>query len=261
MRKAQLIRSSIAIGAAIALCVVMQLIWAGNRAERNMLTCAGLKVEVDGERGFVTAEDVKGYLDAGYGVYIGQRIDSVDLRKVEACLDDKSAVLKSEAWTTPDGYLHVRITQREPVVRLQTAAGGFYADDRGYLFPLQGDYTCLVPIIDGELPLHIEPGFKGEPTRADDKAWLADLTEMVRVMSASKAWSGNIAQITVEANGDLVMIPREGRERFIFGQPTDAEEKFSKMSQYCTDILPAVGKDYYSTVNVKFADQIVCRQD
>ncbi len=76
-----------------------------NERRVGQLTCAGVKVEFTDDFNFVTAKDVEGYLNKGYGSYIGQRLDSVDLRKVESVLDNKSAILKAEAYTTPDGYL------------------------------------------------------------------------------------------------------------------------------------------------------------
>ena len=36
--------------------------------------------------------------------------------------------------------------------------------------------------------------------------------------------------------------------------------KFEKIGRYYTAIVPDKGEGYYSTVNVKFKDQIVCRK-
>ena len=90
------------------ICVVIHGM---NERRIGQLTCAGVKVEFMDDFNFVTVKDVEGYLNKGYGAYIGQRLDSVDLRKVENVLDGKSAILKAEAYTTPDGYLNVRIRQ------------------------------------------------------------------------------------------------------------------------------------------------------
>ena len=55
------------------------------------------------------------------------------------------------------------------------------------------------------------------------------------------------------------MIPRRGKERFIFGPPVDFEAKFDRISRYYTSILPLNGVGY-TTVNVKYNGQIVCRK-
>ena len=150
--------------------------------------------------------------------------------------------------------------QREPVVRFQKGGNGFYADEKGFLFPLQSNYTSQVPIIDGEVPLTFESGYKGEPVTEEEKKWLGNIISLVNYMKASKTWATNISQITVRGNGVLVMVPRQGKELFIFGQPDGFEDKFAKIGKYYPTILPEKGEGFYSTVNVKYNGQIVCRK-
>ena len=248
------------IAAAVCLLVLACLVIHGmNERRTGQMTCAGIKVEFADDFKFVTAKDVEGFLNKDYGTYIGQRLDSVDLAKVERILDGKGAVLKAEAYTTPDGYLQVRIRQRKPVVRFQKDNNGFYADAEGFIFPLQRNYTSMVPIIDGAVPLNINRGYKGEPKTETEKEWLSETLGLVNYMTGT-VWAENISQITVRDNGDLVLIPREGKERFIFGQPSDFEAKFDRIGLYYTTILPEKGNGYYSTVNIKNNGQIVCRK-
>lgn len=231
-----------------------------NKDRRHQVTCAGVKVEFAEDFNFVTAEDIEGYLVKDYGAYIGQRLDSLDLAKVEQILERKGAILKTDAYTTPDGYLNVKVYQREPVVRFQKGSTGFYADEKGFIFPLQDNYTSSVPIVDGAIPLNVTAGYKGEPATGKEKQWLSRVIAMIRYMGESKVWAGNISQITVQSGGDLVMVPRQGKEVFIFGQPTEIAGKFERMGKYYTAIVPDKGEGYYSTVNLKFKDQIVCRK-
>lgn len=250
----------ILIAAAVCLLGLACLAINGVNGKRmRELTCAGVKVEFTDDFNFITAKDVEGYLNKDYGVYIGQRLDSVDLMKVEKILDSKGTVLKAEAYTTPDGYLNVRIRQRKPVVRFQKNGNGFYADERGFLFPLQRNYTSMVPIIDGEIPLNVDRGYKGAPKTEAEKKWLSETLGLVNYMTGT-VWAENISQITARDNGDLVLIPREGKERFIFGQPDDFEAKFDRIGLYYTTILPLKGNGYYSTVSIKNNGQIVCRK-
>ena len=228
--------------------------------KRRQLTCGGVRVEFADDYSFVTQEDIEDWLKNEYGAYIGQRLDSVDLERVENILEKKSAILRTEAYTTLDGLLNVKVYQREPSVRFQKGNAGFYADSQGFLFPLQDNYTSRVPIIDGNVPIAFESGYKGQPKTEAERDWLAKVTSLVGYIQASRVWSTNISQISVRPNGDLVMVPRQGRELFIFGQPEDIEKKFDKIGKYYSAIVPKKGEGYYSTVNVKFDGQIVCRK-
>lgn len=258
MRKpVRYIISTATLLAVLLLCVFVR---AKARENRQLLTCDGIKVEYADDYRFVTEDDIKAYLDESYGPYIGQRLDSIRLDRIERTLDERSAISSSQAYTTDDRLLHIRITQMEPVVRFQMGERGFYADARGHMFPLQSNYTSHVPVIDGNIPIDCPDGYKGAPRTDKEKAWMDGVMSMLSYMGKSKVWQENIVQIHVDGDGNIVMVPREGKERFIFGSPFDAEAKFGRMERYYRSIVPAKGEGYYSTVNVQFDNQIVCKK-
>jgi cell division protein FtsQ len=228
-----------------------------SRKARRERTCEGVRVEFSDSFNFVTEEDIKGYIDRYAGNYMGRRLDSLDLNGIENMLDLQSAVLKSEVYAGGDGNLHVIISQREPVLRFQGPETGFYIDDRGFIFPLQDNYTSMVPVIDGNIPVNVSPDYKGEARTEKEAAWIRGVQEMVAYMQGNAIWAQNIVQIHVDGNSDIILIPREGKEKFIFGGPDDAPAKFSRIEKYYQYIQPE-GKEYTS-VNVKYKGQIICK--
>lgn len=256
MKKGLRITLSLAILAALVLAFIA--IFRMNKDKRRELACLGVRVEFADEYRFVTKEDVEAYLKKDYGPYIGKRLDSLNLEKVENILEKKSAVLKTDAYTTPDGYLNVRIWQRAPVVMFKKADIGFYSDDHGFLFPLQSNYVSKVQAIDGNIPLEYAKGYKGEPKTDKEKQWLDGILKFVDYIASSPQWKDAFSRISVDADGDLIMFPAEGKERFIFGTPEDMEKKFNRIRSYYTAIVPSKG--HYGSVNVKYRRQIVCRE-
>ena len=81
MKKA--VRNILFLLALAVLVLGLLLLGAAQRQGRQLLTCTGLQVEFADDYNFVTEDDVKGYLDSFYGPYIGQRIDSVNLARIE----------------------------------------------------------------------------------------------------------------------------------------------------------------------------------
>lgn len=231
------------------------------RGTRRHIMCRGTEIVIldSAENNFVSEADIRKYLDREYGRYIGTPLDSIDLVKVEKIIDGRSAVKKSQAYVTKDSLLRIDVTQRKPVVRFQKADGGFYADAEGFIFPLQSTYASHVQIIDGAIPLAANSGYKGALNTAEEREWLEKMMNVVNYMEKSRTWRGKIVQISVGDNGELTLVPREGRQVFLFGKPTDVEDKFRKMEMYYTHIVPAKGAGTYKTVDVRFNGQIVCR--
>lgn len=251
---------ALCILALLAACLMAALEYSAGK--KGSLKCSSLSVTIADslENNFVSVSDIRGYIDAESGGYIGRALDSIDLAEMERIIDSKSTVLKSEAYVTGDGTLNISVTQRRPAVRFQRPDGGFYADRQGYIFPLQGNYTAYVPVVDGAIPVNASGPYKGKAGSEKEQEWIDSIIRLVTYMEESGVWDKNIVQITVRGNGDLVLVPRQGKEKFLFGKPDNIEDKFSRMEKYYTGIVPEKGEGYYSTVNLKYNGQIVCRK-
>ena len=109
------------------------------------------------------------------------------------------------------------------------------------------------------IPLAANSGYKGSIESEEEREWFGKMMNLVNFIGKSRDWQDKIVQISVAENGELTLVPREGMERFLFGQPTGIEEKFMKMKMYYTHILPDKGPGKYRKVDVRFEGQIVCR--
>lgn len=255
------LRYTIITFAGMALCAVICLAFLAGRAERKPLKCSGINIVVTDslENDFISAADVRMYLEREYEDCIGMPADSIDLARIEDIVDGRSAVLKSQAFMTKDGMLNIHVSQRKPIARFQKHDGGFYADAEGYVFPLQSSYASRVQIIDGEIPVNMKSGHKGAIENPAEKVWFDKVMKVINFIENSRTWKDRIVQIHVSNGGELTMIPREGKEKFIFGQPVEIEEKFAKMEKYYSAIAFRKGQGHYSTVNVEYKGQIVCK--
>jgi len=246
----RIVRHIINISFAVLLTAALVASYMLGASHRKPITCKGLSICIPDSAAnqFIRPDEVRKILDSEYSGYIGLPIDEIDLTKIESILDGKSAIYKSEAYATKDSMLNVTITQRKPIVRFQKGSKGFYADETGYLFPLQSTYASHVQIVDGAIPLNNEE-------------WLERMIRLVRHIDDSKVWKDKIVQITVEEDGNLTLVPRDGKEKFIFGHPTDIESKFKKMELYYKAIKPSKTDKEYRWVDIRFDGQIVCREE
>ena len=104
---------------AVAACVFLALV--GDRVgakNRHEVTCNSVEAIIADslQRKFISEGDIRDWM-ADYGTYLGLRLDSVDLRRVETLIDGKSAVRKSEAWLTLEFSHHQPAYGATPVRR------------------------------------------------------------------------------------------------------------------------------------------------
>lgn len=232
--------------------------------QRRARTCQGkgtLEVTVKDslERTFVARQDIETWLEKEYRAYAGLPLDSVDLDRIEHIILNHSAVRECQAWLTDDGILHVELSQRQPVVRFDDGHNGWYCDAEGYIFPLQSRGQADVPVISGKLPLKVERGFKGFPEDPAQHDWLMQMVGLVNYMKGS-VWERNISAISVDNSGDLVLIPRQGKEKFLFGPPVEVEQKFNLLTAYYQCVAPSKDPGWYKTVDLRYRGQLVCKK-
>ena len=91
-----------------------------------------------------------------------------------------------------------------------------------------------------------------------EDAGVRSVLDLVRYLGEQKEWNDLVGQITVLKGGNLVLIPREGSERFLFGTPTDIDAKFARIRRYYEGIAPL--EKEYKTVDVRYNNQIICRK-
>lgn len=246
---------------AAALCTGEGLLVRLNRTDISRQDCNRLEIHFRDSLKFVSEQDIRSYLDSRYGHYIGQRLDSMRLGGIEKLLESRGAVLRSEAWTTSDGTLHISITQRAPAMRFQSGERGFYIDRDGYIFPLHRSYTAPVRTVHGSIPVNVPDGYKGEARTPEEREWLASILELDRIIGNSRKWRTLTDSIAVRPDGDIVLKMSRGDELFILGEAHSLKEKFAGIEKYYDYIAPAKEPGHYKTVNLKYRRQIICRQN
>lgn len=217
------------------------------------IRCSGISVEMSGtDVGLVNDADIRALVNRRWGGCVGQRLDSLKLSEIEKTLDYRGEVKGSQAYTTKDGVLHLRVERRVPIVKFVSTDGiRLYADAEGFLFPAMKDSKTPLPTVEGDIPL--QEGHNGE------NPWLEDLVNMFGTIADSKTWRDGISKVSADSKGNITLYPKEGSERFIIGQPTSISSKLARMEDYYRYIAPTAEEGHYSSVNLSYKGQIVCR--
>ena len=226
---------------------------------RNNRVCTGLEASVTDSLSnrFIKAEEVEGLIRREYGEFLDIPCKETDIAEIERIIDSQDAVRKSQVFFKRDGMMNVIIDQREPVVRFQMGRNGFYADSEGVLFPLQSRYTARVIVIDGKMPITWE-NFKEKNFNVRQQVWLDGVVELANTLKDDFVWNGKISQIHCSPTYGMMLIPKEGNERFIIGEPEKIPQKLKKMGKYYTHIKTAKDKKY-TRIDLRYDGQIICK--
>lgn len=249
------------LAAASVLVMLVALGFAERRSDRTPVVELRLDIAHAGEAGFVSADDLRRRVLHDHAGLIGRAMGAVDLPAIEADLRAIPAVAAADAWHTMDGVLHVRVLQREPVVRvINTDGSGFYIDRQGWTFPLSDAFTARVLVVAGELR---EPFAQGVHPSAlpDSLARLTRIDEIHRLalfIGADPLWNALIDHATVNAAGEFELIPRIGMQRIMIGDGGELETRFARLREFYTKGIVQAGWRRYARIDVRFADQVVC---
>lgn len=245
-----------------ALLVGLGFLMYFSHKDRALLACNKLEVSFTDSLRFVSEENVRDYLAANYGSYIGQRLDSVGLSRIENLLERRSAIMDCEAWMTDDGVLHLSLSQRAPVLRFEyeDGSGGYYIDEGGFIFPLHPTYTAPVPVIRGNIIVRPKSSYKGYAMEKD-KAWIEAMLALHFFIEGSKQRKALVKDLRIGARGEVLLRSSRGEEEFVLGEVRRLDEKFGEILKYYDYIVPNMGAGYYKQVDLRYKQQIICRKD
>lgn len=223
-----------------------------------------LRVSVLGGEGvhFIDERAVREDIIANGTPVMGAPLGAVDARGIEARLRNVPCVASAEVYHTLEGTLHVKVRQREPVVRVFNSDGSsFYIDADGFTMPVDPDYTARVLVTTGWLN---EPGavngvrsvYENDSVQQHFRS--DDIHRLALFMRRDPLWNALIDQVVVNAEGDFELIPRIGGQRILIGDGTALEQRFQKLRLFYRDGIPKSDWRRYARIDLRFADQIVC---
>lgn len=202
---------------------------------------------------FTDPVEVLNLLNAERTDYVlGLSVENLDLKELERRVESHPFIKDAQVYKDIKGNLSVDVLQAKPIARIFNVKGpDSYVDKDGQVLPTTSRYTARVPILE----LIRKPDW-------DESLYQSEygnrLMEVLKYIDEDAFWKAQIAQLIIEKNGEILMLPQVTKQEIQFGQPEQMESKFKKLKLFYEDILPNKGWNTYSSVNLKFKDQIIC---
>jgi cell division protein FtsQ len=215
---------------------------------------------------FIDEEDVKDFFKDRNDSILHTSLKNIDVNSLEKALNSHPAVENSDIAVDVNGDVTIDVTQRTPLVRVMNMDGeSYYIDDKSKLMPLSDKYTARVLIATGYI---IEPFASRYQFLVNDIAKhdvfskvsvLDDIYNISAFIAKDSVLASLIHQINVTPDKELELYPSIGNHKIIFGEAKDFQEKFDKLKLFYTDGLNKTdGWNKYSTINIKYKNQVVC---
>jgi len=259
----------IAVLSLLVLCSIGLILSLGFvNKEQDELHCKSLEVEVnqDGDLYFLDKMDIEKLIKSRGDSIFGEPKSKLNIPDLERALNSHADIANAEVSVTIDGRVKVTVTQRKPIVRIFNANGdSYYMDEVGKLMPLSDKYTAKVLVANGKIWESYGKYYKRtmeeivRDSAVRTNTMLDEIYAMATYIDANDFWRSQVQQIFVNEDKDMELVPMVGDQKIIFGDTANMDEKFKKLQIFYSQGLNKTGWwNKYSTINLKFKNQIVC---
>ncbi len=240
----------------VGLMVVVALAAARYKGHTHTKTLV-VEIEQLGQDGsfLIMERDVKRIIQNSFVEEIdGMDLKKVQLERMEKVLEDDPFVKDAEVWIDANNKVHIKIEQRQPIVRIIDNNGlNYYFDAEGKKIPTSKYFTARVPVATGYLPAYFKE------YQVTDNA-LHDVFKLAKFLKKNELLDAMVSQISVEKSGDIILSPEFGKTKIVLGRADHLTEKFKKLLIFYKEAIPHEGWRKYKTINLKFANQVVCKR-
>lgn len=239
----------------LGITTTMLLIGFGNKGnDRKVCNKVVITINNQLNNHFIDDNDIMNMITNGYTEVIeGAPYSDINVRSLENRVNKNSYVQEAEVYRDLKGNLLVNVVLRRPIARVVQPEGpdAYIAED-GAILPVSDKFSSRVLLISGSASKEI-----GSLENIDNTNY-SQLFELINHINVDNFWKAQIAQVVIQDNGEIKLLPQVTKQYIEFGDLDHIENKFSRLKIFYKEILPRKGWNTYSRVNVKFKNQIIC---
>ena len=230
----------------------------------NSRPCGGIVIDISdsSDYHFVTKRQLLNLAYGNSGRIVGKPVKDVSVSGIENRINVLRELKKAEVYMAIDGTVHIYVEQRNPVMRVMPDDGGdYFVDEDGFVVRRRNLYNPRLHIVEGNV--NISSAMLNGVSVLDTSiknSILKDIYHLVNYINDDKFWSAQIDQIYVDGNDEIDLIPRTGNQLVHLGTAENYVGKLRNLEAFYDKVLPEVGWNKYSLINLEFKDQIVCKK-
>jgi cell division protein FtsQ len=206
-------------------------------------TCRDLAVQFVGNpQPFIALDSVNKLLIQNKEPLSSIPKETLVLKEMEARLVQHPMVYQAQVFISIDGEIGAKIQTKKPIGRV-LGTPGFYIDEQGQPMPLSNLYTARVPIVTGEVLLHLEA-----------------LKELLLTLRQDDFLDPMVTEVAVDAQGNCQLRLRQETYKLLVGPVINVSEKLRNFKAFYQNMQKQQEQKQFKKIDLRFNNQVVATE-
>jgi cell division protein FtsQ len=170
-------------------------------------------------------------------------VKDINTNLIEQCVASFNPVRTAQCYKTNNGDVHIRITLRQPLVRVVSETDSYFIDSDRKRMEIRASVKQDIPVLTG---------------RVSEKTAAAEMTDFILWLQKDKFWGERLGSISVNNKQQVIIHQPNGQPSIVIGLLSDYKRKLKRARTYMenaeTMSLPA-----YKEIDVQFEGQVIGR--
>jgi len=166
----------------------------------------------------------------------------IDLHLLEEKVLSHPMVEDAAIFLTVDGLLKTTIKQRTPIARVLSNKSSYYIDKQAKIMPLSVNHSARVLLVFGAIK----------------EADINEIHFLVTTILKDEFLKKQLISIQKMPKNEFVLNTRVGGQKIYLGKIGDLNQKFMNLKSFFSKTMADETIENYSTINLKYNNQVVC---
>lgn len=228
--------------------MLISAVWLGYRMQPTATPCNSLEyiIEDRKERMYLTENELNQLLRAENLYPVGKSLDRGMIHRIEQTIAHHPMVRTAECYVTPSHRMRVRLTQRVPLLLVQSPGNVYFIDTDRKVMQVRASVRDSVLIATGNVGVQMASN-----QLADFAAWL----------QTNKYWRQRIHHVNVQSPYMVYLYLKGSRPRVLLGSLNRYEAKLAKFRTFLENSAEATKDKHYYEYDVRYKGQVIGRKD
>ena len=219
-------------------------IWTNRRTNQNICPALDMTITDFGRRQYVTEEELVKLLKRDSIYPVGQVVSDISVQRIEETIQAHPMVRTAQCYMNQSGMVCVRLSQREPVLRIVTGDRSYFVDRDHTVMPIRESVRTPVLVATGNI---------GERMACDE------LADFALWLENEPYWQAKIQRIEVSNPRMVYWIQKPDGTRIILGDMSNFRGKMNKLRKLYDKGFEQIGWRTYEEIDLRFNGQVIGR--